>query len=69
MRLSPLDICLFLLLTALIYMLVVRLARVSPNSGFNGLVQTRVGKLLIIISLLLLVSVAVFLLIVFTVGC
>jgi hypothetical protein len=69
MIISPLDIIIALLFTALIYMGVVRLARTAPNSGLKRFVQTTAGKMVIIITSLVLFCTLAFLYIAFVVGC
>ncbi len=68
MRISRFDILLILLIAALVYALVVGLARLAPSSGLSRLAQTTTGKLIIIICVVLVLCTAAFLSIVF-IGC
>jgi hypothetical protein len=69
MKISPLDLTIALFFVALVYALAVALARTAPNSGINTFIQTTAGKMVIIITSLVLFCTLVFGYIVFVVGC
>jgi hypothetical protein len=69
MIITLLDIFIVLLFTVLFYKLALQLARAMSNSGFKMLVQTNAGKLVVIISSVLLVCTLAFLYIAFVLGC
>lgn len=69
MVITALDILIVLLLVALLCLLVIRLFRTVPNSGLKALVQTKTGKLLVVITSLVLVLTFAFFYLAFVLGC
>lgn len=69
MKISPLDVAIALLFVALVYALAIRLARTAPDSEIKSFIQTTAGKLVIVITSLVLFCTLAFAYIAFVVGC
>jgi len=69
MKISPLDVAIALLFVLLVYALAVALARKTPDSVIKSFIQTTAGKMVIIITSLVLFCTLAFAYIAFVVGC